>query len=291
MLQVLFNGLISASIYILVGLGFSLIYRTTRFFNFAHGIVLTCGAYFAFMFKVCLNIPLLLSCLFAVVLCLLLGYIVDIFIYHQLRQKRAGPLIHLLASLGIYVILLNLISILFGDRILSIRSSKIVEGHSFLGARVTSIQIITIFISGSLIIVTIFLLRKTKIGKALRAVANDATLASISGINSDQVIRFSLTIGSALAGVAGILMALDVDMTPTMGMNVLMMGIVAVIVGGIDSIPGIVLGAFLLGMAQHFGAWFIGSQWQDAIAFLILVLFLLFKPEGFFGKKVESATV
>jgi branched-subunit amino acid ABC-type transport system permease component len=101
----------------------------------------------------------------------------------------------------------------------------------------------------------------------------------------------AFAIGSSLAGLAGILVALDVDMTPTMGMNALMMGVVAVIIGGINSIPGIVLGALLLATAQHLGAWFIGSQWQDAIAFVILVLFLLFKPEGFFGKKVRSSTV
>ena len=125
----------------------------------------------------------------------------------------------------------------------------------------------------------------------MRAVANDSELARVAGIESDKIILLTFALGSALAGIAGILVALDVDMTPTMGMNALMMGVVAVIIGGVGSIPGIALGALLLGMAQHLGVWFISSQWQDAIAFVILLLFLLFRPQGFLGKKVKTATL
>ncbi len=102
---------------------------------------------------------------------------------------------------------------------------------------------------------------------------------------------YSFAIGSALAGIAGILVSLDVDMTPTMGMNALMMGVVAMIVGGVGSIWGIVLGSLLLALAQNLGVWYISSQWQDAIAFAILLISLLFKPEGFFGKKLKKAEV
>ena len=102
---------------------------------------------------------------------------------------------------------------------------------------------------------------------------------------------WTFAIGSALAGIAGILVALDVDMTPTMGMNALMMGVVVVIIGGVGSIPGIALGALLLGFAQHFGVWKISSQWQDTIAFVILILFLLFRPQGFLGKKVKKVSI
>jgi branched-chain amino acid transport system permease protein len=125
----------------------------------------------------------------------------------------------------------------------------------------------------------------------MRAVANDSELASLSGIDSDRVILWAFAIGSALAGVAGILIALDVDMTPTMGMDALMIGVVAVIIGGANSIPGIALGALLLGLAQQFGVWYISSQWQDAIAFVILLVFLLFRPQGFMGRKVKKASV
>jgi branched-subunit amino acid ABC-type transport system permease component len=113
----------------------------------------------------------------------------------------------------------------------------------------------------------------------------------MTGINSDRVIFWAVALGSVLAGIAGILVALDVDMTPTMGMNALLMGVAAVIIGGVDSLPGVALGALLLGMAQHLGVWKISSQWQDAIAFFILLMFLLFRPQGFLGKRVKKVSV
>ena len=125
----------------------------------------------------------------------------------------------------------------------------------------------------------------------MRAVANDAQLSDISGLNSDRVIFWTFAIGSGLAGIAGILISFDLDMTPTMGMNALLMGVVAVIIGGVGNLPGVVLGALLLALAQHIGLWYLSSQWQDAIAFVILLVFLIFRPQGFLGKKVKKATV
>lgn len=285
------NALIATSVYLLVAIGFAVIYSTCRFFHFAHGIIFTAGAYFVLLFKLWLGVPLLFSILLAIIACTILGYLVELLFYRYLRHKSSSPLIFLLASLGIYIFLQNVVSMFFGDETRSIRTGIVQEGLDILGARITPIQIVTICASIVLVIALSTFLKKSKIGKAMRAVANDPELANVSGINSNGVILWTFATGSALAGLAGILVALDVDMTPTMGMNALMMGVVVVIIGGVNSIPGIALGALLLGMAQHFGAWFIGSQWQDAIAFVILVLFLLFKPEGFFGKKIRSETV
>jgi len=142
-----------------------------------------------------------------------------------------------------------------------------------------------------LIISSALWLRYTIIGKAMRAVANDKVLARVSGIDSERVILYTFAMGSALAGIAGILVAFDVDMSPTMGMKALMMGVVTVIVGGVGSVPGIAAGALLLGIAQHLGVWKIGTQWQDAIAFGILLVFLVFRPQGFLGKKVKKVTL
>lgn len=290
-LQIIINGLVAGCNYTLIALSFSLIFQTTRFFHFAHGIVFTSGACVIYICKVSLGLPIQLSICFGVLTSMLLGCVMDLAIYRPLRKKGNNELILLLASLGVYIVLQNLISMFLGDDAKNIRTVSIQEGFNVLGARITPIQTITISLSVVLVIALSVFLKKTKIGSSMRAVANDAELASVSGINSNAVILWAFVIGSALAGLAGILVGLDVDMTPTMGMNALMMGVVAVIVGGVNSIPGIVLGALLLATAQHLGAWYIGSQWQDAIAFVILILFLLFKPEGFFGKKVRSATV
>ncbi len=289
--QLLLNGLITASLYAMVALGFMFIYFTTRFFHFAHGIVFTIGAYFAFLFKMWLGCPLWIATLAGILLAGVLGCLMEVIIYRPLRKRGSSGLVLLLASLGIYIVLQNVISMIFGDDTKSIRIGDVQEGIHILGARITPIQVVTIGVSIVLVVALSIFQKKTKIGRAMRAVANDSVLATVSGINSNRVILWAFAIGSALAGLAGILVALDVDMTPTMGMSALMMGVVALIIGGVNSIPGIALGALLLAMTQHLGAWFIGSQWQDAIAFVILVLFLLFKPEGFFGKKVKSGTV
>lgn len=289
--QFIVNILITACIYSLVGLGFAVIFQTTRFFHFAHGIVFTFGAYFTFFFKISLGCPLWIAILAGILLAGILGCLMDVSIYRPLRKRNSSELVLLLVSLGIYILLQNVISMTFGDDTKSIQTADVQEGINILGARITPIQVVTIFVSIALVVVLSIFQKKTKIGRAMRAVANDSMLANVSGINSNRVTLWAFAIGSALAGLAGILVALDVNMTPTMGMSALMMGVVAVIIAGVNNIGGIALGALLLATSQQLGAWFIGSEWQDAIAFVILVLFLLFKPEGFFGKKVRNATV
>jgi branched-chain amino acid transport system permease protein len=289
--QLLLNALLAGSIYILIAVSFSLIYQTTRFFHFAHAVVFTSGAYFTYLFYKLLGLPIFLAIPIAVGLSSLLGCGMEIGIYRNLRKKNASPMVLLLASLGLYIVLQNLISMMFGDDTKSIRSGVVKEGLDVLGARITPIQIVIMITSIFLVIVVAVWLKKSKMGKAMRAVADDAELALISGIDSDRVILWTFGIGSALAGVAGILVALDVDMTPTMGMNALMMGVVAVIIGGVGSIPGVALGALLLGLAQHLGVWKISSQWQDAIAFVILFVFLLIRPQGFLGRKVKKVSI
>jgi branched-chain amino acid transport system permease protein len=291
MRQVLIYSILAASEITIVAIGFAIVFRTTRFFHFAHGVVFTAGAYFTFLFKTWLGFPLSISILLAIPLSTLLGCMMELSVYRPLRRKGASPLILLLASLGMYIVLQNVISMVFGDDTKTIRSGPVKEGLNVFGARITPIQILIICVSVVLVIAVALLLKKTKMGKAMRAVANDPQLASVSGIDSDRVILWTFAVGSALAGVAGILVALDVDMTPTMGMNALMMGVVAVIVGGVGSIPGVALGALLLGMAQHLGVWYISSKWQDAIAFIILAIFLLFRPQGFLGRRIKKATV
>ena len=291
LIQLLLNGILTASIYSLIGLGFALIYNTTRFFHFAHGAVYTAGAYMVYAFNIKLGIPLAVSLPFAVIGSALLGILMELVVYRPLRRREANPLILLIASLGMYIVLQNLISLFFGDDTKTVRSGVVKEGINVLGAYITPVQISIIVVSALLVITTWLILTRTKTGKLMRAVANDPWLAEASGIDSDRVILATFAIGSALAGFAGILVSLDIDMTPTMGMNALMMGVVAVIVGGVGSIPGVVLGALLLGMAQHLGVWKISSQWQDAIAFVVLLTFLIFRPQGFLGKKISKVEV
>ena len=291
MIQYLINALVAASMWTLVGVGFALIFRVAKFFHFAHGAIFTVGAYSTYLFSVWLHLPLFVAVFGGVLSSVALCLVIECFVYRRLRKGGSQPLVLLLASLGIYIVLQNLISLVFGEATKSISVTEIQEGIEILGGRITPIQILMISTCVALTLVVAVFLRRTKLGRAIRAVADDVELARVSGINSDRVFLSVFAIGSALAGIAGILVALDVNMTPTMGMNTLMMGIVAVIIGGGGSIPGVALGALLLGMAQHLAVWKISSQWQDAIAFVVLLAFLLFKPEGFMGKKIRKATV
>ena len=289
--QLLLNSIIAGSTYTLIALSFSLIYSTTKFFHFAHGAVYTFCPYFAYLFTIILGIPLFISIPLAVASSSIVGVLTELLIYKPLRRKGTTPLILLLASLGIYIVLQNIISMSFGDDTKTLRNGIVREGLEILGARITPIQIAIIIVSMFLLIACWALMRYTKIGTAMRAVASAPDLALVSGIDSDRVILFTFALGSALAGVAAILVSFDIDMTPTMGMNALMMGVVAVIIGGVGSIPGAALGGFLLAFAQNFGVWKISSQWQDAIAFIILLLFLLYRPYGIFGKKIRKVEV
>ena len=291
LIQLLINIIISFSIFCGISLSFIIIYSIVRFFHFAHAVVFTSGAYFTFLFNQLFGLSLYISIPLAILSACLFGSSMELFIYKPLRKRNSTSLVLLLASLGIYIVLQNIISMVFGDDTKSIRTWQVVEGINVFGARITPVQIIIVVTSVVLLILVALYLHFSRTGKAMRAVANDPELANITGINSDKVILTSFAIGSALAGIAGILVSLDVDMTPTMGMNALMMGVVAMIVGGVGSIWGIVLGSLLLALAQNLGVWYISSQWQDAIAFAILLIFLLFKPEGFFGKKLKKAAV
>jgi branched-chain amino acid transport system permease protein len=156
---------------------------------------------------------------------------------------------------------------------------------------ITPIQILILSASIILFIILWLIISKTRIGKAIRAVADDPIGASVSGIWSERVILYAFGIGSALAGMAGVLISLETNIEPTMGFNAILKGIIASIIGGIGSIPGAVLGGFFLGIVENLGIWKIQAGWKDAIAFAVLIVFLLFRPQGILGKSTDRERI
>ena len=286
--QLILNGIIAGSIYALIAIGFTVIYRTVNFFHFAHGVVYTAGAYFAYTLTISLHLNFILSFFLSIILAAILGIAIDRFVYYPLRRQKASNLIFLLASFGVFTFLQNLIQLLYGAQILTIRTGPIKEGHHFLGAVVTDIQILILVVSITLMILLWLFIQKTKLGKAMRAVSDDPVAANVVGINPEKIILSSFAIGSALAGAAGILISFETNIEPTMGFNAILKGIIASIIGGIGSIPGAVLGGFFLGLAENLGIWKISAGWKDCIAFIILIIFLLIRPWGFLGAKTEK---
>jgi branched-chain amino acid transport system permease protein len=286
--QIIANGLIVGTVYGLVAFGFSMVFRVCKFFNFAHGVVYAIGAYLAYTFAISLGINVVISFFLAVALAGIVGIIIDRLVYKPLRKRKAPNLVFLIASFGVFIFIQNLLQLIYGAQILTIRTGPVKEGHHFLGAVITDIQIMILVVSVSLCVSLWLFIQKTKLGKAMRAVADDPMAASIVGINPERIILWAFAIGSALAGAAGILISLETNIEPTMGMNAILKGIIASIIGGIGSIPGAMFGGLFLGIAENLGIWKISAGWKDCIAFAILIVFLLLRPGGIMGVKTEG---
>jgi len=284
-IQLIINGLVAGSIYALVALGFTIIYRTVKFFHFAHGVIYAAGAYIVYTFAISLGVNPIISFFLAAILAGLVGVIIDRFVYKPLRKRKAPNLVFLIASFGIFIFIQNLLQLIYGAQILTIRTGPVKEGHHFLGAVITDTQILILIASLVLCLGLWLFVKKTKLGKAMRAVADDPLAASVVGINPERIILAAFAIGSALAGAAGILISLETNIEPTMGMNAILKGIIASIIGGIGSIPGAMFGGLFLGIAENLGIWKISAGWKDCIAFVILIIFLLFRPGGIMGIK------
>jgi len=290
-IQLISNGIIAGCIYALIATGFTVIYRTVKFFHFAHGIIYVTGAYIAYTFFILLQINPFISFILSIALAALLGIVIDRFVYSLLRKHKTSNLVFLLASFGVFIFLQNLIQIIFGAQILTLGTGPIKEGHHLWGAVITNNQILIIVSSLVLFIICWLFIQKTKFGKAIRAVADDPTGARIVGINSEKIIMIAFAVGSALAGAAGILISLDTNIEPAIGFNAILKGIIASIIGGIGSIPGALLGGLFLGLVENLGIWKIQAGWKDAIAFGILIIFLLFRPSGIMGFKSEKEKI
>ena len=292
--QLLINGIIAGSIYALIALGFTMIYKTVRFFHFAHGVVYTAGAYFAYSLSMSLGINPILSFFFVACLAAIIGIAIDRIVYHPLRRNAAPGLVFLIASFGVFIFIQNLLQLLYGAQILTLRTGPVKEGHQLsvfgyqLNAVITDIQILILVVSCLLSVVLYLLINKTKMGKAIRAVADDPIGASVSGIYPEKIVLYAFGIGSALAGMAGVLISLETNIEPTMGMNAILKGIIASIIGGIGSIPGALIGGFFLGVVENLGIWKIQAGWKDTISFGVLIVFLLLRPQGILGNKEDK---
>ena len=288
--QFIVNGLIAGSTYAFIALSFALIYSVARFFHFAHGAVCALGAYACYGLNVWLGFPLWTAVPLAIIICCALGLIMEKGLYHPLRKRGASPLVLLLASLGLYIVLENLIALLFGNETRILRTALWGRGDgrqcSHNGGSDSDCDHLLDRAGCDLDHAPIDRDRTD-----LRAVSGDPDLARILGVRSWVVNAVAFVVGSGMAGLASILVALDIDMRPTMGLWLLLPGVVAMIVGGTGSVPGALVGGLILGLVQHLGVWAIGARWQDAIAFVVLVLCLAIRPWGIFGRPTARAAI
>jgi branched-chain amino acid transport system permease protein len=284
-LQLLVNGLVAGAIYSLVSSGFSLIYSVNKFVHFAHGAVIAFSAYVLYYLFSTLGISFWFAVVLSLIFSALLGYATNELIYKQLRKRKSSPVILLVSGLGFLIFLESLILIFFGADVKVINLIKVTKGLEFMGAIITPLQIVIILVSIALLIFLFIFMKKFKLGKAMRAVSDNKEVAEIVGISSEKIYSWSFIIGSAIAGIAAVLIGLEQNLEPTMGTNLMIKGMTASIIGGIGSVPGAILGSFLLGILENFGIWFLPSGYKDAIVFTLLFIFLLFRPQGLLGIK------
>lgn len=288
-LQIIINSIIAGSLYALIASGFSLIYYTNRFVHFAHGAVIMLGGYFLFLFFSLFGFNFWIAVIFSLVLTSLTGFLLNFFIYQNLRLRGASNVILLISSIAILIFIESFISIFFGAGVQTIDYLTIGKGIEFGSAIITSIQIVIFFVSLFLLISLFLFMKKTKIGKAMRAVADNREVAEIIGISAKKVYSWSFVLGSFIAGIAGILIGLEQNLEPTMGTSLMIKGFTSAIIGGLGSVSGAIFGSFILGAAENFGVWFLPSGFKDAIAFILLFIFLLIRPQGILGiKKIDD---
>lgn len=289
MTQVLINSLAGACLNLLIGVSFWLIYATTKSFYISHAAAITSGAYGCYWFHTHIGLPLFVAVCVAIGLTAITFVALEKLLFHPLRSgvKWVG----LVASIGVYIVLQNLISLGFGDETLRFNAHSAVIGQKIGDAYVTGAQELVIVSSAILFVGIAILLAATKFGREIRAVASNSDLCVILGINPKAITRSAIAVGSALAAIAGVLSAIDFDLRPTMGFGLLMNGVVVMIIAGVGNTSGFVWAALLLAFAQHLAGYCLDARWMDATAFVILIGFLIWKPVGFSGRRLKKAEV
>lgn len=283
--QLIVNSIIAGSIYAVVALGFNLIYGTVKFFDIGFGALTAVGGYSVFLFYKKLGFELSLSVFLGVVIAGVIGYLIYRLVYSPLRVRKAKNMVMLVASLGSFIIVQATVAMIFTSQFQTLsRSVGTQRIYDIGGGVITETQLIILASAFIIMLLLALFVEHTKNGKAIQAVADDEEVAKVVGVNTNKLIGLVFFIGSAIAGLAGILVGFDTGIEPTMGMALLLKGVVAAIIGGIGNIYGGVAGAFLLGFVENFGIWKISGEWKDAIAFGLLIVFLLFRPQGIFKR-------
>ncbi len=290
--QQVINGITLGSVYALIAVGYTMVYGVIELINFAHGEVYMMGAFFSFTMVTSMGLSIWVAFPVAIVLCAILGVILDIVAYRPLRN--APRLAALITAIGMSIFLQNLALMIWGSDIKAFPRAKLppvfsTTAFSLGNIRVTWLQV---FILGVAIVIMAGLnaiIHRTKVGTAMRAIAQDKVTASLMGINVNRVISFTFAIGSGMGGVAGILVGMYYNaIWPTMGYIAGIKAFAAAVLGGIGSVPGAMLGGGILGMAEVMGAGYISSPYRDGIAYAVMILVIIFKPSGLLGKSTTE---
>lgn len=282
--QFLINGLITGSIYALVALGFALVYNTTRIFHIAYAVLYMIAPYFVMTGLLQLKIPMTFSVLLAISITILVSIGIEVFVYAPLEKKKSSPNVLMISSIGVMIIVINLIALFYGNDT-KILNPALSDSYRIGEVIITFSQIIQFLVSGIIISLFLVFLKFSKFGIKTRAMRDDTELCTVFSMNVPQFRLVLFALSGLFAATGGVLIAWDVGMDPYVGMPMLLNAIVALIIGGIGKFHSPIIGGLLLGVLQAFSVMVFSANWKDAITFSVLVLFLLFRPQGFIGEK------
>lgn len=286
----LINGISLGSVYAIIALGYTMVYGIAKMLNFAHGDIIMVGGYIALTAMNAWGVNPILAVVLAVILCTILGVVIERVAYRPLR-KAASPLAVLITAIGVSYLLQNVALLIFGADTKSFTSvvsvpSLVLAGGSLIISGETIVTIVACMVI--MICLTLFI-NKTKAGQAMLAVSEDKGAAQLMGINVNGTIALTFAIGSALAAIAAVLLCSAYpSLTPYTGAMPGIKAFVAAVFGGIGSVPGALIGGLLLGVIEILGKAYISSQMADAIVFAVLIIVLLVKPTGLLGKQIQE---
>lgn len=286
----LINGLSLGSVYAIIALGYTMVYGIAKMLNFAHGDVIMIGAYASLMAMTKAGVSPIISVLIAVVVCTVLGVVIEGIAYRPLRNASSSLAV-LITAIGVSYFLQNIALLIFGPNAQTFPSVITLSEIHLAGGKlsITGETIVTILACVIIMIVLMTFVQKSKQGQAMRAVSEDRGAAQLMGINVNGTIALTFAIGSALAAIAGVLLCSAYPtLTPYTGAMPGIKAFVAAVFGGIGSIPGAFIGGLLLGIIEILGRAYISSQMADAIVFAVLIIVLLVKPTGLLGKKIQE---
>ncbi|MDZ8029585.1 branched-chain amino acid ABC transporter permease [Nostoc sp. DedSLP04] len=305
-LQQLLNGLSIGSVYAIFALGYTLVYSILGIINLAHGAIFTLGAYFTYALMggnfgfngllanaaLPIKLPFAISLILGSTLAGLVGVVMERVAFQPLRRQGSDPLLTVVSSLGVAVVIVNLIQYLIGAESYTYPANTygslppaINFGSSENPIPIRSVQVVIFTVSVAIVAILTYFINRTKYGKAMQAIAEDPTTASLLGINSDRFIILTFFISSFLAGLAGTLVASSVSIAgPYFGIAFGLRGLAVIVLGGLGSIPGAVLGGLLIGLVEAFVPADY-SGYKDAVAFAILFIMLLVRPQGLLGRR------
>ncbi len=285
--QQIINGLALGSIYALVALGYTMVYGVLKLINFAHGEIFMIGTYLGMWSITVLKLPLAGALVVSMILTALIGMLVERIAYRPVRQS--SRITALISAIGVSILLQNIVLKLTDSKVYAFPKAFNNRVFQWAGLRISLMQLFIMLLAVSLMLLLQLLIHKTKIGRAMRAVAVDQEAAALMGINVNRVISLTFAIGSALAAAAGIMVGLYyISVDPFMGVAPGLKAFVAAVFGGIGIIPGAMIGGVIIGLIEALVSGFGSSLYKDAVVYLLMILVLLIKPSGLLGKSVKE---